>query len=156
MSNLNSVNLGEKIRKIYSVVSELSELFPGRRFTPDGHMVGSIGEAIAAIEYGVELYPNVGHPVVDGRVVGREVQVKTTQGKEVAIKKPGAGNLLLVLKINRDGTWERIYDGDAERVWGELSGQKESRMGEKVISFIRLRKLQKEVSGSDRIKPVQK
>lgn len=53
MHTLTPEKLGEKIRKIYAVVAELSALFPGRRFTPDGHMVGSLGEAIAAIDYGV-------------------------------------------------------------------------------------------------------
>lgn len=154
MTKLNSINLAEKIRKIYSVVAELAELFPGRRFTPDGHMVGSLGEAIGAIEYGIKLYPNVGHPAVDGRVGNREVQIKTTQGKEVAVKKPRPGDLLLVLKLNQDGTWEHIYDGDSARVWDELAGQKESRMGEKVISFIRLRRLQVGVSDNDRIQRV--
>jgi hypothetical protein len=28
----------------YEIVSELENLFPGRRFTPDGHLVGSPGE----------------------------------------------------------------------------------------------------------------
>jgi hypothetical protein len=30
-------------------------MFPGRHFTPDGHMVGSFGEALAAHHYGIEL-----------------------------------------------------------------------------------------------------
>jgi hypothetical protein len=30
-------------------------MFPGGHFTPDGHMVGSIGEAIAAYHYGIDL-----------------------------------------------------------------------------------------------------
>lgn len=154
MHTLTPERLSEKIRKIYEVVAELSALFPGRRFTPDGHMVGSLGEAIAAIDYGVELFPNVGHPAVDGRINGREVQVKTTQGKEVAVKKPRPGDLLLVLKLNQDGTWEHIYDGDSERVWNELNTQKETFMREKVISFIRLKRLQTEVQEKDRIKRI--
>lgn len=154
MHTLTPEKLGEKIRKIYTVVAELSDLFPNRRFTPDGHMVGSLGEAIAAIDYGVELFPNVGHPAVDGRIGNREVQVKTTQGKNVAVKEPRPGDLLLVIKLNLDGTWERIYDGDSARVWNELNGQKETRAGEKVVSFIRLRKLQPHVLENDRIKPL--
>lgn len=153
---LNRDNLGEKIRQIYTVVAELTALFPGRKFTPDGHMVGSLGEAIAAIDYGIELFPNVGHPAVDGRINGREVQVKTTQGKEVAVKKPRPGDLLLVLKLNQNGTWEHIYDGDSERVWNELNTQKETFMREKVISFIRLKKLQTQVQEKDRIKRIDR
>jgi hypothetical protein len=154
MSNLNAVNLGEKIRQIYAVVAELTALFPGRKFTPDGHMVGSLGEAIAAIEYGVELYHSVGHPRVDGRVGGREVQIKTTQGTSVALKKQSSGDLLLVIKLNPDGTWERIYDGDAARPWGTLAGQEESGLREKTISLKRLQELQLEVAANDRIRRI--
>ncbi len=42
---------------LYDIVDRLEELFPGRKFTPDGHLVGSIGEVIAANLYGLELVP---------------------------------------------------------------------------------------------------
>ncbi|MGL5504982.1 MAG: DUF6998 domain-containing protein, partial [Aeromonas veronii] len=34
------------VQQLYSTVEELEEMFPGRLFTPDGHMVGSIGECL--------------------------------------------------------------------------------------------------------------
>ena len=43
------------LKKLYKIVGELEELFPGRPFTPDGHMIGSIGEALAQYYYGVKL-----------------------------------------------------------------------------------------------------
>ncbi len=46
----------EIIREIYRLVQELEAMFPGRRFTPDGHMVGSIGGAIASYCYGIKLF----------------------------------------------------------------------------------------------------
>ena len=36
------------VATIYELVDELERMFPGRYFTPDGHMVGSLGEALAA------------------------------------------------------------------------------------------------------------
>ncbi len=144
----------EKIRQVYSIATDLEKMFPGRKFTPDGHMVGSIGEAIAKIDFGVELFPTHIHPNTDGTINGREVQVKATQGVGVAVKKPRQGDLLLVVKINSDGSWERIYDGDLERVWNALGGQQETYMREKTISLKRLQKLQAEVNKSDRILPI--
>jgi hypothetical protein len=41
------------LAQIYSAVTELEKMFPGRHFTPDGQMVGSIGEAIAAYHYSI-------------------------------------------------------------------------------------------------------
>jgi hypothetical protein len=36
--------LPEAVSRIYEAVEELKREFPGRPFTPDGHLVGSIGE----------------------------------------------------------------------------------------------------------------
>lgn len=36
------------IRQLYRVVSDLETEFQGRKFTPDGHLVGSIGEVVAS------------------------------------------------------------------------------------------------------------
>ena len=74
--------IAEKIRKIYEITRELEEMYPGRHFTPDGHMVGSIGEVIAAEEYGLELF-EASHPVHDARAQdGKLVQIKATQGRQ--------------------------------------------------------------------------
>ena len=43
------------IRHMYASVQVLREAFPGKPFTPDGRMVGDIGEAIAALRFGVVL-----------------------------------------------------------------------------------------------------
>ena len=32
--------------KLYELVHELEQIHPGRHFTPDGHMVGSLGELV--------------------------------------------------------------------------------------------------------------
>ena len=43
------------VGELYRLVAEFEAMFPGRHFTPDGHMVGSLGEAIAAHHYDLEL-----------------------------------------------------------------------------------------------------
>jgi len=54
------------IQELYAVVGKLEEMFPGRPFTRDGHLVGSLAECYAEYYYGVQLHPcsNQGH---DGR-----------------------------------------------------------------------------------------
>lgn len=49
-------SVAEKIKALYAISRELEQLFPGRHYTPDGHMIGSIGEALAASWYGLELF----------------------------------------------------------------------------------------------------
>ncbi len=38
------VKLPKQVADIYRAVRELEANYPGRKFTPDGHLVGSIGE----------------------------------------------------------------------------------------------------------------
>ena len=47
-----------QVQKLVEIVAELEAEFPGRHFTLDGHLVGSIGEVMAAYYYGIELYRN--------------------------------------------------------------------------------------------------
>ncbi len=48
MSNKSILEIPSIVQEPYSIVDRLEELFPGRRFTTDGHLVGSIGEVLAA------------------------------------------------------------------------------------------------------------
>ena len=89
------------IRKIYGLTAELEKMYPGRHFTPDGHMLGSNGEVYAAEKYGLTLYPasHKTHDAVDG--MGRQVQIKITQTDRVALTD--CPEWLIVLKIDREG-----------------------------------------------------
>jgi uncharacterized protein DUF6998 len=43
------------VGRLYDAVSELEELFVERRLTPDGHLVGSLGEVMAQYQYDLDL-----------------------------------------------------------------------------------------------------
>ncbi|MEE0027623.1 MAG: hypothetical protein U0J70_08535, partial [Atopobiaceae bacterium] len=45
--------LSSIIGEIYKLTNRLEAMYPGRHFTPDGHLVGSIGEVHAAEKYGL-------------------------------------------------------------------------------------------------------
>jgi len=62
------VKLPKPVADIYRAVDELSRAYPGRKFTLDGHLVGSIGEVVAAEALGLTLYPasHPGHDAHDG------------------------------------------------------------------------------------------
>ena len=77
--------VAEKIKTLYSISQELEELFPGRHYTPDGHMIGSIGETLAASYYDLELFP-ASEETHDAKAPdGRLVQIKATQINRIAI-----------------------------------------------------------------------
>ncbi len=91
------------VKDLYAVVRRLEALFPGRHFTPDGHLVGSIGEVLAAYHYGLNLYA-ASMPCHDGVCpAGRRVQVKATQGESIGISEEP--DFLIVLKLALDGKY---------------------------------------------------
>ena len=73
-----------KVQQLIEIVKELEKDFPGRHFTLDGHLVGSIGEVMASYYYGIELYKAsaVAH---DGEIDGKKVQIKITQQEDIVI-----------------------------------------------------------------------
>ncbi len=85
------------VKKLYEIVEDLENAFPGRKFTPDGHLVGSIGEVLAAYHYDLELLPNSEKTHDAKSKDGKLVQIKATQCKRVAISSEP--NYLLVIKI---------------------------------------------------------
>lgn len=137
----------EQIRKIYELVSELEELYPGRHFTPDGHMVGSIGEVAAAEKYGLELFV-ASHPVHDAKAPdGRLVQIKATQGDRVVLSE--CPKHLIVLKLFQDGSFEEVFNGPGDVAWG-LCGKRQ-KTGQRQVSIVKLRKAMERVAPIDRL-----
>jgi hypothetical protein len=65
-------------------VAELERQYHGRKFTPDGHLVGSIGEVVAAKALGLTLYPG-SHPGHDAYDANGDVQIKMTSGASVSL-----------------------------------------------------------------------
>lgn len=140
------------IKTIYSVVNELEEMFARdgkkRHFTPDGHMVGSIGEVLAAYHYGIELF-DASYEKHDGTVSGRDVQIKATQRSTVAISS--APDYLLVLKISQEGVAEEVYSGPGNLVWNLVREKPRPKNGQYQIRLSRLKTLMESVAPSDRL-----
>lgn len=140
------------ICEIYKLTAELEAMFPDRPFTPDGHMVGSIGEVLAAYRYDLELLaPSA--PVHDARQGDRLIQIKATQGEAVGLRSQP--DYLLVLKIHKDGSFEEAYNGPGQAVWTLVSHKPRPDNGQYPVSLSRLRRLAATVPVSERIAPIE-
>ncbi len=130
------VRLPPQVEAIYHAVDALEQKYPGRKFTPDGHLVGSIGEVIAQEALGLTLYPASypGHDAHDDS--GRQVQVKLTAGKSVALR--ATCDRLLVMRVFDASHAEIVYYGDGEPVW-QACGGLQSANGQRTISLTKLR-----------------
>ncbi len=137
------------VKQLYATVNELETMFPGRHFTPDGHMVGSLGECIVADVYNLELKAasNKGYDAVTE--TGLEVEIKATQSKSVAFRSQPQHTI--IIKILRDGTFEEIYNGPGALVWDQFTGKRLPSNGQFQISLNKLRQLNQTVAQSDRV-----
>ena len=126
--------LSDKIKELYRITGELESEYPGRTFTPDGHLVGSIGEVLVAEHYGLELLPNSTktHDAVSKD--GKYIQIKATQKDSIAISSEP--DHLIVIKLLSDGSWREIYNGPGKPAWDNAG--KLQKNGQRPISLSKL------------------
>ena len=125
------------VRLIFQACAELSRR-SGRSVSPDGHLVGSLGEIYAAQALGLRLETasNAGFDAVDGD--GRRVEIKTTTRASISLSASGTlAERLIVVQLDAEtGAAQIVYDGDAAVAW-ELSG-KTGKNGQRRLSVKRL------------------
>lgn len=142
-----TIRIAELVRDLYSLVAKFEEAFPGRRFTPDGHLIGSIGEVLAAHRYGIRLYP-ASSEAHDGIAEdGRQVQIKITQGKSVALR--AEPQHLIVLRLDKTGEATEIFNGPGTSVWNSCGLLQKN--GQRPITLARLSTLMVEVLEDERL-----
>ena len=145
--------LSETIRELYAIVNQLERDYnkPDRRFTLDGHLLGSIGEVYAAERYGIELAKSSSERH-DGTTTDerkRDVQIKVTQRRSIGLSSEPA--YLLVLKIDENGSFEEVFNGPGNIVWELVKNKRPPKNGQYQISLSKLRTLNDNIAPDDRI-----
>jgi hypothetical protein len=139
------------VRELYKIVGEFEGLFQesGEKFTPDGHLVGSVGEVLAAHMYGLTLHSNSKQLHDATSPGGMQVQVKATGGNRgVALR--GKPDHLIVLQLSRDGAATEVFNGPGELVWKHC-GKPQEANGQSPVSLSTLRALMHQVAESQRV-----
>jgi hypothetical protein len=138
------------IATIYGAVGELEKLFEGRHFTPDGILVGSLGEVMAEIEYKIKLLPpnTPRHDAIE-MDSNRLVQIKTNQGEAAYLHEEP--DYFIALKLLSDGKVEEIYNGPGKPAWELALEVQPSRDGYRAIRHTKLKKAMKHISLSEKI-----
>jgi hypothetical protein len=130
------VKLPAPVAAIYRATEELAALYPGRPFTPDGHLVGSIGEVVAAEALGLTLYPP-SQPAHDAFDAAGDVQIKMTAGKSISMYS--TCDRLVVLKVVSPEEAEIVYDAPGAQAWDAAGPM--AKNGQRRISLSRLQSL---------------
>jgi len=133
---MKKIKLPKPVADLYRAVKELEDAY-SRKFTLDGHLVGSLGEVIAREELGLTLHPmsRIGHDAEDQN--GRQVQIKMTAGTQIAMRHDC--DRLVVLHLLNPEEAEIVYDGDGGPVWRETGPL--GKNGQKTISLSKLKKI---------------
>ena len=145
-----NTNIATKIRQLYAITQELEHNYPGRKFTPDGHLVGSIGEVLVSEHYGLTLLPNSSETHDAVTKDGRLVQIKATQVKGVSISSEP--EYVIVIKLFTDGSWEEVYNGPGKPVWNNAG--KMQKNGQRYIALNKLQCLMSSVKKEEMISRV--
>lgn len=141
------------ILELYAIVAQLEAIFEGRHFTPDGHLVGSIGEALASHYYGVKLN-KASTEGYDGIRDGLKVEVKATQGDRVPLSC--CTEHLLVFRLLPTGAFEECFNGPGALAWALVENRKPTKRGQHQVSLAALRSLMaSQVRVGQQLQPVQ-
>jgi hypothetical protein len=139
----------------YEIVSEAEYLFSGRRFTLDGHIVGSSGEVMAQYLYDLELFAASTERHDAAVNDGRLVQIKATRGERVHGRRVGLRDRpdhLIVLLGKLNPSAEEVFNDSGSLAW-DNAGEMQSN-GECPITLSRLRTLMAQVSVEARLPAV--
>jgi hypothetical protein len=129
------IRLPPPVSDIYRAVAVLEDQYRPRKLTPDGHLVGSIGEVVAAEALGLTLYP-MSHSGHDAYDANGDVQIKMTAGKSIAMRAECIR--LVVLRVVSPEEAEIVYDGPGAQAWA-CAGR--VRNCQRVVSISKLRAL---------------
>lgn len=133
---------------LQAIVGRLESRYPGRKFTLDGHLVGSIGEVWAAYIFDLKLLPpsEETHDAIGSD--GRRIQVKATQGDAVGISS--CPDNLIVLRLSSQGEVDVVYDGPGDIAWAAAG--KVAKTGQRPLRLSKLRALQTQVPAEARLR----
>lgn len=125
------------VRDIFVACQELSTR-TGLSISPDGHLVGSLGEVYAAQHLNLTLQKasNKGFDATD--TAGRKVEIKTTTGRRISLSARGtAAERLVVVQLDRvTGAPVIAYDGDAQIAWDRAGAPQKN--GQRSLSLTTL------------------
>ena len=137
------IKLPAPVADIYRAVAKLEDQYE-REFTPDGHLVGSIGEVIAAEHFGLTLYgmSKPGHDAFDAD--DNQVQIKLTAGNSISMFADC--ERLIVLRIVSPEEAEVVYDGPGAPAWAAAGSMQKN--GQRKISLSTLRAIVEKMRAS--------
>lgn len=149
----------QEIKQLLEITQKLRTQYQ-RSFSLDGRLVGDIGEILAAVKYGLELYSE-NTAVHDGfeKATGRKVQIKASF-KNYSYFPFGADKIpdyFLSINILENGELEELYNGPGHFIVEHYIQKRNLKHYKETFYTLSkgiLRSLNKEVPDAEKIKIV--
>jgi hypothetical protein len=132
---------------LYEASDALGAMFPGRKYTRDGHLVGSVGEVVAAYMFDLDLNAASTRGYDATSQSGREIEIKLTQGRSVVMRHEPEH--LIALHRPKGGPLRMVYNGPGAAPW-QRAGKMQSN-GQRTISISVLSDMDQSVADADRL-----
>lgn len=124
------------IAEIFAACRELSDI-SGRPVSPDGHLVGSLGEIFAAEELNLRLMPPSNHGFDAHGPGGETVEIKTTTRTSISISnEPSLAERIVVVVLDGYGAGRIVFDGPMATVQTVAGAPQKN--GQRRVSISRL------------------
>jgi hypothetical protein len=126
------------LSSIFSSQKALKALAPEYKWTGLGSLLGDFGELVATDYFKLKKYAS-GHGNYDALTrSGKTVQIKTNySANQIGFR--GTADLLLVINVKSDATWEQVYYGDFKKI-NDIS-RYSARDNKHMIAISKLRKV---------------
>jgi len=123
--------LKEEIIKLFDLKERLSKEFENRKFTPDGRLIGDIGEVLAELYYDIILDGGQSHTHDGITSDGQSVQIKISFQDHLTFGK--IPDYYLGLQIYKNGDYKEIYNGPGQIIYDKYNHRKH--IGDKLLRF---------------------
>ena len=136
MPSYDAESVEQLVARVFSCCQELSER-TGRPISPDGHLVGSLGEVIAAERLNLRLMSpsNRGFDAIGPD--GERVEIKTTTRSSIQVSNEGTlAERFVVVRLEASGESHIVFDGKAADVLAVAGSPQKN--GQRRVSLGRL------------------
>jgi hypothetical protein len=146
-----SITIPEAVRQMLAIVQELCIVYPNKRFTLDGRLVGDIGEVLVEEAYDLALFSDLRRHHDAQCSDGRLVQIKATMKKSLTFPADHVPDYYLGVQVGADGTFLEIFNGPGTIAAKAVSGRAIPKTNLHSLSIATLMNLQREVEPRHKI-----
>ena len=140
---MDIIEFKKKIAAIYKIANELGHEFNISKCTPDGHLLGAIGQIAAKIAFDLQFgsHEKEHNCIWSDKNQTINIQVRCTGRGSIAIRKEP--EYLIAIEISETGKIFLLFNGPGKVVWEKIKHQKQP---QKTATINQLKEAQLEVS----------